>query len=50
MPSVWSVYFAVDDCAATADLAISLGATEMLRQDSPAGRFATVTRAGSAAA
>lgn len=43
MPSTWSVYFAVDDCDTTADLAISLGATEMLRQDSPAGRFATLT-------
>ncbi|SCG67142.1 VOC family protein [Micromonospora inositola] len=42
MPSQWSVYFAVDDCDATADLAISLGATEKLRQDSPAGRFATL--------
>jgi len=40
MPSRWSVYFAVDDCDAVADKAIQLGATEMVRDDSPAGRFA----------
>lgn len=36
----WSVYFAVDDCDATADRAIELGATQMMRDDSPAGRVA----------
>jgi predicted enzyme related to lactoylglutathione lyase len=41
--SYWSVYFAVEDCDATADKAIELGASEMLRQDSPAGRFAILT-------
>jgi predicted enzyme related to lactoylglutathione lyase len=40
MPSSWSVYFAVDDCDATADQAIKLGGSEMMRDDSPAGRFA----------
>lgn len=38
--SRWSVYFEVADCDATADKAIKLGARELLRQDSPAGRFA----------
>jgi hypothetical protein len=42
-PSHWSVYFAVDDCDATADKALELGATEMLRDDSPAGRLAFLT-------
>lgn len=36
----WSVYFAVDDCDAVADEALKLGASEMLRDDSPAGRLA----------
>ncbi len=43
MPSHWSVYFAVDDCDATADRAISLGGSEHMRQDSMAGRFASLT-------
>jgi predicted enzyme related to lactoylglutathione lyase len=43
MPAHWSVYFAVDDCDATADRAIELGATEMMRMDSPAGRFASLS-------
>jgi hypothetical protein len=43
MPPQWTVYFAVDDCDAIADKAVELGATEMLRQDSPAGRFAFLT-------
>ncbi|MBB5869988.1 putative enzyme related to lactoylglutathione lyase [Allocatelliglobosispora scoriae] len=38
----WGVYFDVADCDAVADRAISLGATEMLREDSPAGRMATL--------
>jgi uncharacterized protein len=38
--SQWSVYFAVDDCDATADKAIELGGTELMRDDSPAGRLA----------
>jgi uncharacterized protein len=42
-PAHWSVYFAVDDCDAVADKAIELGATEMMRQDSPAGRFAVLS-------
>lgn len=36
----WSVYFEVDDCDRVADRAIELGASEVLREDSPAGRFA----------
>jgi len=40
--SQWSIYFAVDDCDAVADKAIELGATELLRDDSPAGRLATL--------
>jgi predicted enzyme related to lactoylglutathione lyase len=43
MPPHWSVYLEVDDCDATADQAIGRGATEMVRQDSPAGRFAMLT-------
>jgi uncharacterized protein len=43
IPPHWSVYFAVDDCDTVADKAIELGANEMLRQDSPAGRFAILT-------
>jgi len=39
----WSVYFEVDDADASADKAVRLGATEILRQDSPAGRFAVLT-------
>jgi hypothetical protein len=39
-PSSWGVYFAVEDCDAVADKAIQLGATEMHRDDSPAGRLA----------
>ena len=42
MPSMWNVYFEVDDTDATADKAVRLGATEMMRQDSPAGRFAVL--------
>jgi predicted enzyme related to lactoylglutathione lyase len=38
--SRWSVYFEVADCDVTADRALASGATELLRQDSPAGRFA----------
>ncbi|MGY0235293.1 VOC family protein [Longispora urticae] len=38
--SRWGVYFFVDDCDAAADRAVSLGATELYRQDSPAGRMA----------
>lgn len=41
--SYWAVYFEVDDCDAVADKAISLGASEMVREDSPAGRFAFLT-------
>ncbi|MGE5827747.1 MAG: VOC family protein [Micromonosporaceae bacterium] len=36
----WSVYFAVDDCDAVADAALKQGASEMARDDSPAGRLA----------
>src|SRR5262245_36331805 len=43
MPSHWSVYFAVDDCDAAADTAMELGGSQMLREDSPAGRFAILT-------
>jgi uncharacterized protein len=39
-PSSWGVYFAVEDCDAVADTAIQLGATQMHRDDSPAGRLA----------
>jgi predicted enzyme related to lactoylglutathione lyase len=39
-PSHWGVYFAVEDCDAVADRAIQMGATEMHRDDSPAGRLA----------
>ncbi len=42
-PSRWSIYFAVDDCDATADQAIELGGTELVRDDSPAGRLAFLT-------
>ncbi len=43
MPSHWSAYFAVEDCNATADRAVSLGGSEVLREDSVAGRFAVLT-------
>ena len=43
MPSHWSAYFAVDDCDGVADRALAMGATEQLRQDSEAGRFAMLT-------
>jgi uncharacterized protein len=39
----WSPYFAVADTDGTADRAIALGATEMMRQDSDAGRFAIIS-------
>lgn len=38
-PSSWGVYFAVEDCDAVADRAVELGAAEMHRDDSPAGRL-----------
>jgi uncharacterized protein len=38
--SLWSVYIAVDDCDVTADKAVELGGTELMRDDSPAGRLA----------
>jgi predicted enzyme related to lactoylglutathione lyase len=43
VPPHWSPYFAVADTNGTADRAIELGATESLRQDSEAGRFAILT-------
>ena len=43
MPSHWTVYFTVEDCDAVADHAAKLGGGEMLRDDSPAGRFAFLT-------
>lgn len=39
----WSVFFAVEDCDDAADRAVRLGATEQVRADSPAGRFAVLT-------
>ena len=39
----WSPYFSVADLDGTADRALELGATEMMRQDSDAGRFAILT-------
>jgi uncharacterized protein len=39
-PSHWGVYFTVEDCDAVADRALQMGATEMHRDDSPAGRLA----------
>jgi predicted enzyme related to lactoylglutathione lyase len=39
----WSIYFEVDDTDSAASRAIDHGATEVLRQDSPAGRFAILT-------
>jgi predicted enzyme related to lactoylglutathione lyase len=41
-PSRWTLYFEVADVDATADQAVSLGATEVTREDSPAGRFAVL--------
>lgn len=41
--SYWSVYFEVDDTDAVADKAVSLGAAEILRDDSAAGRLAILT-------
>lgn len=41
-PPHWSVYFAVDEVDPVADQAIASGGAELLRQDSPAGRFATL--------
>ena len=40
VPSHWSIYFGVDDCWASADQAIELGATELMRDDAPPGRLA----------
>jgi predicted enzyme related to lactoylglutathione lyase len=39
----WSVYFEVDDADSAAARAIEHGATETLREESPAGRFAILT-------
>jgi predicted enzyme related to lactoylglutathione lyase len=39
-PSHWGVYFAVEDTDSVADTAIEMGATQMHRDDSPAGRLA----------
>ena len=39
----WSAYFAVADVEGTSDRAVALGATELMRQDSDAGRFAVIT-------
>lgn len=39
-PSHWSIYFAVDNVDVIADRAVELGGIEIVRQDSPAGRFA----------
>jgi predicted enzyme related to lactoylglutathione lyase len=39
----WSPYFAVADTDRVADRAIELGGTQMMRQDSEAGRFAILT-------
>jgi uncharacterized protein len=38
--SRWSCYFEVEDCDAVADRALELGGSEMMRDDSPAGRLA----------
>jgi predicted enzyme related to lactoylglutathione lyase len=40
--SRWQVYFEVEDADAVADRALELGAEELLRQDSPAGRLASL--------
>ena len=39
----WSPYFSVADLDGTADRAIDLGATQLMRDDSEAGRFAIIT-------
>jgi uncharacterized protein len=39
-PTHWSVYFTVANCDATADKAIELGATQLMRDDAPPGRLA----------
>jgi predicted enzyme related to lactoylglutathione lyase len=41
-PSRWTPYFEVADVDVTADRAVSLGATEVTREDSPAGRYAVL--------
>jgi predicted enzyme related to lactoylglutathione lyase len=42
-PTRWEVYFAVEDCDATFDRALSLGGTAgSAPADSPAGRFAGI--------
>jgi predicted enzyme related to lactoylglutathione lyase len=41
--SRWFCYFAVDDCDAVADQALALGGTQIVRGDTPAGRFAFLT-------
>jgi uncharacterized protein len=43
MPSAWSVYFDLEDCDATADKAVELGGTEMMRDDMPPGKLAFLT-------
>ncbi|MNI51846.1 27 kDa antigen Cfp30B [compost metagenome] len=44
VPSMWSVYFAVEDTDATAERAASLGATIMQpAEDTPFGRLATLS-------
>jgi uncharacterized protein len=40
VPPSWGVYFAVDDTDVTADQAIELGATELMRDNAPPGRLA----------
>lgn len=42
-PPHWSVYFAVEDCDATADKAIQMGGTETFRETMPPGRLAFLT-------
>lgn len=42
-PPHWSVYFAVDDRDATADMAVRLGGTELMRDDAPPGDLAILT-------
>jgi len=41
--SRWFCYFAVEDCDAVADQALALGGTQIIRGDTPAGRFAFLT-------
>ncbi|WP_416418186.1 VOC family protein [Paenarthrobacter aromaticivorans] len=44
VPSMWSVYFAVDDTDATVERAVSLGATVLqAAEDTPFGRLATLS-------